>query len=146
MRLDVMTGNETEERSGIERRSIVAACVAGVCNVLSILIASFDFFRHEIVLDQLSMKIVWFLVLLAPMVVAIIGRHIAVVTYPYASLLFLILAGQLAGSAASTFIASWGWALLGMLSAFFLLMLTAKYLEAVFTSAWRRRYGESAED
>lgn len=58
------------------------------CNVLSILIVGSDFFRHEIILDHLGMNIVWLLVLLAPMVVAIIGRHIAAVTYPYASLLF----------------------------------------------------------
>ena len=49
-----MTGNETVVQLDIERRSIKAAYFAGACNILSIFFPGIEFFRHEIILDQLG--------------------------------------------------------------------------------------------
>jgi hypothetical protein len=105
-----MVMTQTKARSDIGRWSIAAAVLACTCNVSSsallyyqrylqdIIIRERDvvlnYPYHDVVTDSYCVEIINQCIFLAPLLVVIIFRHVAAITFMYALMLCIILAGR----------------------------------------------------
>ena len=143
-----MVVTQTKAQSDIERRSIRIAFFAGACNILYSVLFSFEIYgRGSFTADYVELIVQFGS--LTPLVVVAIGRQIAAITHAYALLLLMILVGEvlyLLGSSPIFGLASHLLStLLGLFSAFFLLMLAASYLEILIVDALKDRKEPGAD-
>jgi hypothetical protein len=87
---------ETKAKSSSDCWSIAAALFAGKCNLLSLILTNYQiglFLGRPFVLNypEIVSECIW----LAPLLVVIVFRHIAVITFGYALTLFIILVGRI---------------------------------------------------
>ncbi len=78
-------------------RPMMAAIFAGTCNLLILTLLSYQIHLEQPPSTPLAMTyplLISGLYYLTPILVVIVFRHVAVVTFTYASILFLILAGR----------------------------------------------------
>jgi len=131
---------QTEAQS--DRRAVAAAVFAGTCSVLSTV---FILFAIGPDIDYPAMIVLG--INLAPLLVVIIGRHVAAIAFTYAWLLFFILLGWAISfpSSVKFVLADLLGTLVGIVSVFFLLMLAAKYLEILVANALKRRSGPNMD-
>ena len=87
---------ETKAKYNIYYWSMAAALFAGTCSLLSLILTNYQiylFLRGPIVMNypEIVSECIW----LAPLLVVIVFRHIAVITFVYAFTLFIILVGRI---------------------------------------------------
>lgn len=126
------------------RRSIRAAFIAGLCNVVFVVPLILDVYRGWNSIALSYPGILFVCIYLAPLLVVIIGRQIVQITYTYAVMLSVLLVVGL-GQHPLAFLANLLMLVLGGASAFFLLVLAAQNLETAATNAWKRRRGSNAD-
>lgn len=136
--------DEPEAAIQSERRSIGAAYLVGLCTAVYVVPLVHDIYRswHSIAVSYPGIFFVG--VYLAPLLVVVIGHRIPQITYSYAVILCVLLALGL-GHHSLAFLASLLMLLLGAVSALFLVVLAAQYLEITVAKAWKRRGSSDAD-
>ena len=90
-----MVVNHTKAQSSIERLSIAAAILACICNLSCLVLLTYqDYLRTETITTNYP-EIINDCFLLLPMIVVIIFRRVAALTFIYASILSVVLAGRI---------------------------------------------------